>query len=173
MVRRQTMQIEAEKRALLRWALVAVTLLLTGSFVLTVWMYNRYTSASGEIKDAQDQAASAKTQLEKVTRELNEKKATLEKNSAVLTQQNEIIQTNVPKMLNKTAREPEMAELAHAIYQQPGHIIELPSVPPNSVNLRFHRLRIDGRPNKYMLIAAMLDSKWYMYSLLVKNKEDR
>src|SRR5262245_39665280 len=173
MVRRQTMQIEAEKRALLRWALIVVTLLLTLSFILTGWMYNRYSSTGSEIKEAQDQAASAKAQLQQVSRELNDKKALLERNSAVLAQQSGVIQANVPKMLNKTAREPEIAELAHAIYQQPGHIIELPSMPPNSVNLRNHRLRVDGRPHKYMLVAAMLDSKWYIYSLLVKNREDK
>src|SRR5262245_28986565 len=157
MVRRQTMQIEAEKRALLRWALIVVTLLLAGSIVLTGWMYSRYSSADGEIREANLRATNIETQLQQVTRELNEKKAILEKNSATIAKQNETIQTTLPRMLNKSARDNELADLAHAIYQQPGHEIELPGVPPNSVNMRSVRLRIDGRPYKYTFVAGMLN----------------
>ncbi|MGH9839652.1 MAG: hypothetical protein ACREEM_12800 [Blastocatellia bacterium] len=166
------MQIEAEKRALLRWALIAATVLLAGALVLTAWMYSRYSSADGEIGDAQTRAAAAESKLQQVSKELAEKKAILEKNSASLSKQNATIQSMVPKMLSRTARDPELAELASAIYQQPGHVIELPSIPPDIV-LRSYRYRMDGRPHKYTLVAGLLDGKWYLYSVLVKNQEDR
>ena len=172
MVRRQTMQIEAEKRALLRWALSAATVLLAGALSLTAWMYSRYSSADGEISEAQTRAANAESKLQQVSQELAEKKAILEKNSASLAKQNTTIQSIVPKMLSRTARDPELAELAHAIYQQPGRVIELPSIPPDVV-LRSYRYRLDGRPNKYTLVAGLLDGKWHIYSVLVKNQEDR
>ncbi len=166
------MQIEAEKRALLRWALIAVTLLLAGALILTAWMYSRYSSADSETSDAQTRAATAESKLQQVSKELAEKKAILEKNSSSLARQNATIQTTVPKLLGRTARDAELAELAHAIYQQPGHVIELPSIPPNVV-LRSYRYRVDGRPHKYTLVAGLLDGKWYLYSVLVKNQEDR
>lgn len=173
MVRRQTMQIEAEKRALLRWALIAVTLLLAGSLVLTALMYSRYSSADSEVREANLRATNIDAQLQQVKSELSEKKAILEKNAATIAKQNETIQTTIPKMLNKSARDTELAELAHAIYQQPGHEIELPSMPPNAVNMRSVRLRVDGRPYKYTFVAGVVNAKWHIYSVLVKNQEDR
>lgn len=171
MVRRQTMQIEAEKRALLRWVLIAVTILLAASLVFTGLMFKRYSASDNLIKTAEAKAAAAESQLQQVSRELEEKKALLEKNSATLARQNAVISSTVPKMISRAARDAELAELAHAIYQQPGHMIELPSIPPDEV-LRSYRIRIDGRPHKYILIAGQLDGKWVLYSVLVKNQVD-
>jgi cell division protein FtsB len=172
MVRRQTMQIEAEKRALLRWALIALTVLLAGALMLTAWMYTRYSSADSEIESAQTRATNAESQLQQVTKELAEKRALLEKNAASLAKQNATIQATVPKLLGRTARDPELAELAHAIYLQPGHSIELAAIPPDSL-LRSYRFRVDGRPHKYTFVAGLLDGKWHLYSVLVKNQEDQ
>lgn len=171
MVRRQTMQIESEKRALLRWVLIAVTVLLAASLILTGLMFRRYSASDNLIKNAEAKAASAESQLQHVSRELAEKKALLDKNSATLAKQNAVISSTVPRMLSKTARDNELAEMARAIYQQPGHVIELPSIPPDEV-LRSYRTRVDGRPHKYILIAGQLDGKWVLYSVLVKNQGD-
>src|SRR5262249_49770888 len=173
MVRRQTMQIEAEKRALLRWALIAVTLLLAGSLFLTAFLYSRYSSADGEVREANHRVANVETQLQQVNRELSEKKAALEKVTSALAKQNETIQMTLPRMLSKSARDSELAELAQAIYRQPGHIVELPSMPPDAVNMRSVRARIDGRPCKYTFVAGVIDGKWHLYSVLVKNQEDK
>lgn len=172
MVRRQTMQIEAEKRALLRWALIAVTVGFTAALILTALMYRRYSSSTDEIQAANARAANFEAQFQQASKELAEKKAILEQSAGSAATQDAVIQSTVPKMLSRTARDPELAELAHAIYQQPGHSIELPSIPPDGV-LRSYRYRIDGRPHKYTLIAGMLDGKWRLYSVLVKNQEDR
>src|SRR5262245_65596228 len=51
MVRRQTMQIEAEKRALLRWVLIAVSLLLALSVILTGWMFRSYSGAEDQLRN--------------------------------------------------------------------------------------------------------------------------
>lgn len=172
MVRRQTMQIEAEKRALLRWALVAVTFLFAAALTLTAYMYRQYSTADSQIRAAESRSANAESQLQQVSRELAEKKAIIERNSGTVAKQTATIQSIVPKMLSRTARDGELAELAHAIYQQPGHVIELPSIPPDEV-LRSYRYRVDGRPFKYTIVPGMLDGKWYIYSVLVKNQEDR
>jgi cell division protein FtsB len=171
MVRRQTMQIEAEKRALLKWALIAVTFMLAASLVLTGMMYRRYSSSESLIEAANQRADSAESQLQQANRELAEKRSILEKNAAALSRQNAVIEATVPKMLTRAASESEMAELAQAVYDQPGHMIQLPSIPPNEV-LRSYRVRVEGRPFKYTIVPGLLDGKWVIYSVLVKNQED-
>ena len=71
-------------------------------------------------------------------------------------------------MLAKQARDPEVAELAHAIYQQPGHSIGLASIPPNNV-LKRYRVRVDNVNYSYVLVAGLVDNKWVLYSNLLKN----
>jgi Tfp pilus assembly protein PilO len=168
MVRRQTMQIEAEKRAVLRMALIVVTVLLAASLLAIGWMYRRYSAADNEVKAAEAKAAEFENKFQQTNRELAEKKATLDKYAAAATQQNDVIESVVPRMLNRTARDTELAELAHAIFQQPGHVITLPSIPPDSV-LRRYRIRIDGRAHSYVLVAGQVDGKWVLYSNLLRN----
>ena len=171
MVRRQTMQIEAEKRAALRLTLIIIALLLAASLVLTALMYRNYSTADHRIKTAETKAAEIEQQYKKVSMELAEKQVIIDANKATLGKQNEVIDSIVPKMLGKAAKENEIAELAHAIYQQPGHVITLAGIPPDNV-LRRYRIRIDGKPHSYVLVAGLVDGKWLLYSNLVKNQED-
>lgn len=170
MVRRQTMQIEAEKRAVLRLLLSIVTILLAASLLAMGWMYRRYSSADSEIRTSETRATELESKLQQTSRELAEKKAILEKSSGEISKQNSVIEAVVPSLINKSAREPELAELAHAIYQQPTRSIPLPSVPPNNV-LRRYRIRVDGRPYTYVLVAGLVDGKWVLYSNLLKNQD--
>jgi len=171
MVRRQTMQIEAEKRAFLRIALIVVSILLAAALFLSGLMYRRYSTAGSRIQNAENRAAGFEQQLQEVTKELEEKKALLAQNAATEAKQNQVIQEVVPKMLSKTARDVELAAMAHAIYQQPGHMISLPGIPPDNVLRRF-RHRVDDVPHSYVLVAGQVDGQWRMYSNLVKNKAD-
>jgi len=169
MVRRQTMQIEAEKRALLRWALVGVSALMIGSLFLTVWMFHRYSEAEDLVRGADERKASAESQLQQVNRELAEKKAILEKSAAAVAKQNAAIATIVPRMFNKSATPVELAELGHAIYQTPGHVIDLPGIPPDKALGRRFKTRVGDQFLTYILVAGEIDDKWVLYSLLVKN----
>ncbi len=169
MVRRQTMQIEAEKRAVLRLALIVVTVLFAISLLLSGLMYRSYSSADGKVRAAEDRARELDTKFQSASRELAEKKAILEKNAANLAKQNTVIESIVPKMLSRTVRDIEMAELAHAIFQQPEHWIPLAAIPPNNV-LRRYRIRVDGRLHSYVLVAGMVDGRWVLYSNLLKNE---
>lgn len=168
MVRRQTMQIEAEKRALLRWVLIVVTLLLAGSLILTGWMFRRYSVAEDLIRTADERKGSAEIQLRQVSRELAEKKAILEKSAATVAQRNSVIDSTVPKMLAKTATEAELAELARAINEMPEHVIDLPSAPPDKILVGRHKTHVDGQPRTYILVAGDIDGKWKLHSILVK-----
>jgi hypothetical protein len=167
MVRRQTMQIEAEKRALLRWVLIVVSLLLAGSVMLTGWMFRRYSVAEDLIRNADERKVSAESQLRQVTRERDELKAIQERSAATVAKRNALIEAAVPKMMAKTASDDELADLARAINETPQQVIELPGIPPDNV-LRRYRTRVDGQPRAYVLIAGEIDGKWRLYSVLVK-----
>ncbi|HEV2668047.1 MAG TPA: hypothetical protein VG324_24230 [Blastocatellia bacterium] len=167
MVRRQTMQIEAEKRALLRGVLIVVSLLLAGSVILTGWMFRRYTVAEDLIRNAEDRKASAENQLKQVSRERDELRAIQQKSAAAVAQRNAVIDSIVPKMLAKSATDGELTDLARAINETPEQVIELPSIPPDNV-LRRYRTRVDGQPRAYVLLAGDIDGKWRLYSILVK-----
>jgi hypothetical protein len=167
MVRRQTMQIEAEKRALLRWVLIVVSLLLAGSVILTGWMFRRYSVAEDLIRNADERKASAENQLRQVSRERDELKAIQQKMAAAVAQRNAVIDSIVPKMLAKTASDAELTDMARAINETPEQVIELPSIPPDNV-LRRYRTRVDGQPRAYVLIAGEIDGKWRLYAVLVK-----
>jgi hypothetical protein len=167
MVRRQTMQIEAEKRALLRWVLIVVSLLLAGSVILTGWMFRHYSASEDLIRSADERRASADNQLRQVSRERDELKAIQLKSAAAVAQRNAVIDSIVPKMLAKTASDAELTDLARAINETPEQVIELPGIPPDNV-LRRYRTRVDGQPRAYVLIAGEIDGKWRLYSILVK-----
>jgi len=167
MVRRQTMQIEAEKRALLRWVLIVVSLLLAGSVILTGWMFRHYSASEDLIRSADERRASADNQLRQVSRERDELKAIQLKSAAAVAQRNAVIDSIVPKMLAKTASDDELTTLARAINETPEHVIDLPGIPPDNV-LRRYRTRVDGQPRAYILLAADIEGKWKLYSILVK-----
>ena len=167
MVRRQTMQIEAEKRALLRWVLIVVSLLLAGSVILTGWMFRSYSVAEDRVRNADERKVSAENQLRQVTRERDEPKAIQERSAATVAKRNALIDATVPKMMAKTASDDELADLARAINETPQQVIELPGIPPDHV-LRRYRTRVDGQPRAYVLIAGDIDGKWRLYSVMVK-----
>ena len=161
------MQIEAEKRALLRWVLIVVSLLLAGSVILTGWMFRRYSVAEDLIRNADERKVSAENQLRQVTRERDDLKAIQERSAATVAKRNALIEAAVPKMMAKTASDEELADLARAINETPQQVIELPGIPPDNV-LRRYRTRVDGQPRAYVLIAGEIDGKWRLYSVLVK-----
>jgi hypothetical protein len=167
MVRRQTMQIEAEKRALLKWVLIAVSLLLAGSVILTGWMFRRYSMTEDLIRSADERKAIAENQLRQVSRERDELKAVQDKNAATVAQRNAIIENTVPRMLAKIAGNDELTTLARAINEMPGSMIDLPGIPPDNV-LRRYRTSVNGQPRAYVLLAADIEGKWKLHSILVK-----
>jgi len=171
MVRRQTIQIETEKRAFLRLALTVVSALFIASLLLTAVLYRNYSIADDKLQTAEARAREAETKFQAVSRELAEKKAALDKFNEKATRQNAVINTIIPKLVNKTASNDEIATLAHAIYQQPGHSVPLPSIPPDNA-LRNYKIRVDGRTLTYVLVAGLVDGTWVLYSNLLRKTEN-
>lgn len=171
MVRRQTMQIEAEKRALLRWTLIVVASGLTLALFALGWMYQQYSTADNKIEAAEAARVKAETELKKVSQELAEKKAILDKQALTAGQQNATLNSLVPKAVSGTASDGELAALAHAIYEsRTGHVIEIPRIPPDKI-LRRYRYRSGAEARSYVLIAGQIEGKWVLYSNLVNKGE--
>jgi hypothetical protein len=169
MVRRQTIQMEAEKRAVLRLALIVATALLAVTLFLSGMLYRRSSIAESVKRVAESKAATAEVRYQQTSRELAEKNAILEKQAAIQLNQNAIINRTVPKMIAKTASDVELAELAHAVYQQPGHSTPVPSVPPDDAMKRL-RFRAGPRLLTYQLVAGEIDGRWTLYSFLVRSQ---
>jgi hypothetical protein len=170
MVRRQTIQIEAEKRAFLRLALTVISALFLASLLLLTVIYRNYSTADDKLQSAEARARDSETKFQAASRELAEKKAILDKLAERAAKQNAVIASNTQKMIDKTASNDDLAALAHAIYQQPGHSIPLPSIPPDNV-LRNYKIRVDGRTHTYVLVAGQVDGKWILYSNLLRKTE--
>jgi hypothetical protein len=170
MVRRQTIQMEAEKRAVLRLALIVATALLAITLFLAGILYRRSSVAESVKRLAESKAATAEARYQQTSRELAEKNAILDRQAAIQLNQNAIINRTVPKLLSKSAGDAELAELAHAVYQQPGHSIPLSAIPPDDAMRKF-RFRVGSRLNTYQLIAGEIDGKWTLYSFLVRSQQ--
>jgi hypothetical protein len=170
MVRRQTIQIEAEKRAFLRLALTVISALFIASLLLLTVLYRNYSAADDKYQSSEVRAKDFEMKFQSASRELAEKKAILDKLNEKAAKQNAVIAENTQKMIDRTASNDEIAALAHAVYQQPGHLIPLPSIPPDNV-LRNYKIRVDGRVHTYVLVAGQVDGKWILYSNLLRKTE--
>jgi type II secretory pathway pseudopilin PulG len=172
MMRRQTLQVEAEKRAIFKTLLTAVTIILTISLLLLGYLFRRYSQSSTLISAAEARAAQAEGQFQQANQELQDKRAQLESIAQRTTQRNAQINSLIPVVMRKGASDSEVATLAHAIYESPGRVIELPGIPPDSI-LRRYRYRSGGQVRAYVLVAGNVNGKWLLYSNLVAKADDK
>ena len=166
MVRRQTLQIEAEKRSLLRTLLAVVSVALIVALIVAGFLFRRYSQSNSLIAAADEKAAAAEAQYQRSNQELQEKRALLDAQARKGAQRSEQVASLVPKVINRTASETEVAILANAIYESPGHSIEFPSIPPDKI-LRRYRYRSGDQNYSYLLVAGNFDGKWVLYSNLL------
>lgn len=166
MMRRQTLQIESEKRALLRTLLTIVAVGLTIALIVLGYLFRRYSQSSTLVSAAETKASAAEAQFQQCSQELQEKRSILEGQAKRVEKRSELIASLIPKVTNKSISDAEMAHLAHAIYETPGRAIVLPSIPPDSI-LRRYRYRADNQSYSYVLVAGNVEGKWTLYSNLV------
>jgi hypothetical protein len=164
MMRRQTLQIESEKRAILRTALTATSVLLTLALLALGFLYQRYSSSNSVIEAAEARAGSLDAQFQQCNRELGEKTAILDQQARASATRAQVISEVSTRL--RTARDGEISALAHAIYNTPERYIELSSVPPDYIMRRF-RYREGDQTLVYQLFAGLVDGKWRLYSNLV------
>jgi hypothetical protein len=134
-------------------------------------MFRRYSVAEDLVRNADERKASAETQLRQVSRERDQLKAIQEKGASAAAQRNSVIDSITPKMLAETATDGEIAELARAINDTPAQVIDLPGIPPDKVLRGWRRIRVDGQIRAYVLVAAQIDGKWRLHSVLVRSSD--
>ncbi|HZS05629.1 MAG TPA: hypothetical protein VFD58_12385 [Blastocatellia bacterium] len=169
-VRRQTMQIEAEKRALLRFMVMVLSILLIGALLAAGMFYGMYQRNINIADSAASRIEALQKQLDESTRALREKTAELEKITNAARQQQQQLEGMIPKILSKAASTAEIGEFAHNVYESPGRRVEVPRPPPNDLFTRFYRYRTaDGKTQKFVLVAGELDGRKVIYSNLVSD----
>jgi hypothetical protein len=166
MMRRQTLQIEAEKRSLLRTLLTGVAVALTITLILLGYLFRRYSQSNTLISSAENKAAAAEAQFQTCSTELQEKRGILDAQAKRAEQRTEAISRLIPRVMSKTASDVEIGQFANAVYELPSHSVVLPSIPPDSL-LRRYRHRSGNQVSAYILVAGIVDGKWTLYSNLV------
>jgi hypothetical protein len=167
MMRRQTLQIEAEKRTLLRTLLVIVAGLLAISVLVLGFFFRHYSASSELIGSAEARAATSEAQYQTCSKELSEKKAILDAQAGEAAKQDQLVKDIMPRVLRNQSSDAEIARFSHAIYAQTGHMVALPSIPPDRLLSRRFRYRTGGQLLTYVLVAGLVEGQWVLYSNLV------
>ena len=166
MMRRQTLQIESEKRTLLRTVLIIVTVLLVISLLVLGFFFRHYSVSSDLIGSADARAAANEAQYQACSKELSEKKAILDAQSGEAAKQDQLVNDIMPRVLRNQSSDAEIARFSHAIFAQPGHMVALPSIPPDRLFSRRFRYRTGGQLLTYVLVPGLVDGQWVLYSNL-------
>jgi hypothetical protein len=167
MVRRQTIQIESEKRALLRLLLLIVSLLLLVALALLGFTYRSYRQSSGVVRAAELKAEAAESKFQQCDRELQEKKAQLEQSAQTVAQQQERVEALKNRVLSQGVSQGEVAEFARLVYLSPRRSVEVPRLPPNALFQRIWRFRAPDQTQVYVLVGGQVDGKPVIYSNLI------
>jgi uncharacterized SAM-binding protein YcdF (DUF218 family) len=166
MVRRQTIQMETEKRALLRILLILMTLLLIGALVALVVTYRLYRGHINAADAAEARVVTLESQLKQTSQELQAKKTELEKLTNTATQRQAQVAALLPKVLTSTPNSAEVAEFAHAVYNSPGRSVNAPKLPPDPLFQRFWRFRNGNKTEVYSFARGQVDGQWIIYANL-------
>ncbi len=166
MVRRQTIQIETEKRAVLRSVAIGTSVaslvcLLIAGFFLYLYASNRI-----EVTDSRTKVAQLEDNLKKTNEELQKKNAELERRAQVAASRKQHYDQLLAKAMSSRATGVEIAELAKEIYESPQKVVEVTNTPPSSL-FKWWKYRANDKTYTYALVPGQVDGKYYIYSLLV------
>ena len=168
-VRRQTMQIEAEKRALLRFLCFVLGFLSVGALVLAVMAWGLYRRNVNVADEATARAATLQQELDQTKATLQTKTAELDQIRNSARQQQQRLTELIPRALSSGAGAGEIGEFASLVYEAPGRRVAVPRLPPNNLFTRFYRHRVEGKVRKFVLVAGEVDGQWVIYSNLVSS----
>jgi len=166
MVRRQAIQIEAEKRALIRLLLIIVSCILGVTLVVLGRVYQLYSQSGSVVRAAETKADAAVAQSQQCDRELKDKTTQLERITNTAKQKQERNEALVQRAL-QGASQTELAEFARAVYDLPGRSVEVPRIPPSSLFQRIYRYKSGEQTQTFVLVGGQVDGKWMIYSNLI------
>ncbi len=166
MVRRQTIQIETEKRALLRTVAMGTSIASLACLALAAFFFYLYAANRGEVTDSRGKVAQLDDKLKKTNDELQKKNAELERRAQVVASRKQRFDTLLAKALGSNATGLEISELAKEIYESPQKVVEVAGIPPASL-FKWWKYRENNKTYTYALIPGQIEGKYYIYSLLV------
>ena len=166
MVRRQTIQIETEKRALMRTVAIGTSIACGVCLALAAFFAYLYVSGRMAVTGAEAKIAASEDKLRKTNEELQKKMAELEKRAQVAAGRKQHYDELLAKAMGNRANGVEIGELAKEIYDSPQKVVEVQGIPPSSLN-KWYKHRVNERTYTFSLIPANLDGKYYIYSILM------
>lgn len=166
MVRRQTIQIEAEKRALLRIIAIWTSIASAACLVLAGFFFYLYATNRSEVTDSRGKIAQLQEQYKKTSDELQKKTAELERRAQVVAARKQRFDTLLAKAMSSSASYTENAELAKEIYESPQKVVEVAGTPPTSL-FKWYKYRENNKTYTYALVPGTIEGKYHIYSLLV------
>jgi hypothetical protein len=165
MVRRQTIQIEAEKRSLISLLLTITSVALLVALVALAVVSYLYLNGKGAVDEAKARVADAEAKLQQATRELQEKTALLEKRAEVAAQRKGRFDELLGKVLSQTASYTEIGEFAKEVYESPQKVVEVQRMPPSSL-FKYYKYRTGNQVQTYVLVPGQIGGRWLIYSNL-------
>ena len=166
MVRRQTIQIETEKRALLKMVAVWTSIACAVGIAIAGFFFYLYASNRGEVTDSRTKITQLQDQLKKTNDDLQKKNAELERRALVAAERKQRYDTLLVKAVSSTASYTEITQLAKEIYESPQKVVEVTRVPPGSL-FKWYKYRENGKTYTYALVPGQIEGKYYIYSILV------
>lgn len=166
MVRRQTIQIETEKRALLRTVATATSIVSGICLAIAAFFFYLYASDRSEVTDSRNKVAQLEDKLKKTTDDLQKKTAELEKRAQVVASRKQRFDQLLAKAMGSQATGVEISELAKEIYESPQKVVEVATSPPSSL-FKWWKFHDNNKTYTYALIPGQVEGKYYIYSVLV------
>lgn len=166
MVRRQTIQIESEKRSLLRVIAIWTSIASAACLLIAGLFFYLYASNRSEVTDSRTKIAQLEGQLKKTNDELAKKQAELDRRAQVAAATRQRFDTVLAKAMSSSASYTEITELAKGIYESPQKVIEVAGTPPSSL-FKWYKYREGNKTYTYALVPGTLEGKYHIYSILV------
>ena len=166
MVRRQTIQIESEKRALLKMVSIWTSIACAVGLAVASFFFYLYATNRSEVTDSRSKIAQQQDELKKTNDELQKKTAELERRAQVAAEKKQRYDTLLAKAMSSTASYTEITELAKQIYESPQKEIQVAGIPPSSI-FKWYKYREGGKTYTYALVPGQIEGKYHIYSILV------
>ncbi len=166
MVRRQTIQIESEKRNLLRIIAIWTSIASAACLLIAGFFFYLYASNRSEVTDSHTKMAQLESQLKKTNHELQKKQAELDRRAQVAAANKQRFDILLAKAMSSAASYTEITELAKGIYESPQKVVEVAGTPPGSL-FKWYKYRENNKTYTYALIPGQIEGKNHIYSILV------
>lgn len=166
MVRRQTIQIESEKRNLLRIIAIWTSIASAACLLIAGFFFYLYASNRSEVTDSHTKIAQLEGQLKKANDDIQKKQAELDRRAQVAAANKQRFDTLLAKAMSSSASYTEITELAKGIYESPQKVVEVAGTPPSSL-FKWYKYRENNKTYTYALVPGQIEGKNQIYSILV------